>query len=208
MPQADCPVTPAVESDYLRMMATGERPVEVTTSMAAPDDRFTLHPGDHREVRIDRPHVIEGDGPLLVMQYVAGQMATGIPHPLPGGDPASIVVPPVDQFRSEYVFLVPPSYAFDFAVVAVPAVVRGSFDGEPIGEVCLRRMDSPAAWDVFECSLSAPILAAEPPHLVPGAQSDGTHRIAADAPVGLIVYGFDRYVSYAYAGGYDLALLW
>ena len=30
----------------------------------------------------------------------------------------------------------------------------------------------------------------------------------ADKPVGLIVYGFDRFVSYAYAGGLDLKLLY
>jgi len=30
------------------------------------------------------------------------------------------------------------------------------------------------------------------------------HHVQADEPVGVVVYGFDSYVSYAYAGGTDL----
>ena len=37
-----------------------------------------------------------------------------------------------------------------------------------------------------------------------GEQDDGVHTIVADNEVGIIVYGFDRFVSYAYAGGLDL----
>ena len=39
----------------------------------------------------------------------------------------------------------------------------------------------------------------------PGVQRDGVHRIVADKPVGVLVYGFDSFVSYAYAGGLNLA---
>jgi hypothetical protein len=35
-------------------------------------------------------------------------------------------------------------------------------------------------------------------------QHDGVHRINASQPVGVIVWGFDSYVSYAYAAGTDL----
>jgi hypothetical protein len=41
-------------------------------------------------------------------------------------------------------------------------------------------------------------------NLKPGMQNDGVHRIEADLPVGVIVSGFDSFVSYAYAGGTDL----
>ena len=37
-----------------------------------------------------------------------------------------------------------------------------------------------------------------------GMQDDGVHRLEANAPVGLVVYGFDAFVSYAYAGGLNL----
>ena len=38
----------------------------------------------------------------------------------------------------------------------------------------------------------------------PGKQSDGVHRLQADRPIGVVVYGFDSFVSYAYAGGTEL----
>jgi hypothetical protein len=33
------------------------------------------------------------------------------------------------------------------------------------------------------------------------------HRVRADVPVGVVVSGFDAFVSYAYAAGMDLELL-
>ena len=36
------------------------------------------------------------------------------------------------------------------------------------------------------------------------AIEDGTHRLTSTEPVGVIVYGYDSYVSYGYAGGLDL----
>ena len=36
---------------------------------------------------------------------------------------------------------------------------------------------------------------------------DGVHRIYADAPIGIVVYGYDQYVSYGYAGGLNLTEL-
>ena len=33
---------------------------------------------------------------------------------------------------------------------------------------------------------------------------DGEHRIEANKPIGVGVYGFDQYVSYGYPGGLDL----
>jgi hypothetical protein len=35
-------------------------------------------------------------------------------------------------------------------------------------------------------------------------QNDGVHRLEATRPVGLLVDGFDSFVSYAYAGGTEL----
>jgi hypothetical protein len=46
-----------------------------------------------------------------------------------------------------------------------------------------------------------------PENLLAGEQNDGVHRLTADQPVGLVVYGFDAYVSYGYPGGTDLALI-
>ena len=40
-----------------------------------------------------------------------------------------------------------------------------------------------------------------------GVQGDGVHRVRSDRPVGVVVSGFDVYVSYAYAAGMNLEVL-
>ena len=67
--------------------------------------------------------------------------------------------------------------------------------------------DSAFGFRVFRCQLSFPIIdpsfdAATP--LQPGLQSDGVHRLQSDQPIGVIVDGFDRNVSYGYAAGTEL----
>ena len=37
--------------------------------------------------------------------------------------------------------------------------------------------------------------------------TSGTHTITSSEPAGVIVYGYDQYVSYGYTGGLDLATL-
>jgi hypothetical protein len=63
---------------------------------------------------------------------------------------------------------------------------------------------------VYSCQLSFPTIdmtKARPDNLSPGAQNDGVHRILANQPVGVIVDGFDYFVSYAYAAGTDLSFI-
>ena len=61
---------------------------------------------------------------------------------------------------------------------------------------------------IYRCQLSFPEVTAPPGiQILPGKQDDGVHTILATEPVGLIVYGFDRFVSYAYAGGLNLQVL-
>jgi hypothetical protein len=55
----------------------------------------------------------------------------------------------------------------------------------------------------YRCPLSYPIIQDGKP-LAPGRQNDGVHRVQSDLPVGVIVYGFDAFVSYAYPGGTQL----
>jgi len=110
----------------------------------------------------------------------------GLCQPL--SDPDLILVPPVEQFRSDYVFLTPDDYEHDYLNVVAPEGTSITFDGrdvtglEPIGT-----LDGiPYAGTTVE---------------IP---SDGTHVVTASQPVGLVVYGYDRYVSYGYPAGLDL----
>jgi hypothetical protein len=64
---------------------------------------------------------------------------------------------------------------------------------------------------VITCALSAPVWDPELRRVVPGAQNDVPHRVSVRGGgprgIGIIVYGFDQYVSYGYAGGTDLRLI-
>jgi len=87
-------------------------------------------------------------------------------------------------------------------------------------KLCCKRSDvgtvrSPGAtsdttYVAYKCQLSFPNVLPDknpPENLMPGEQNDGVHYLVSDHKIGLVVYGFDAYVSYGYPGGTDLALI-
>ena len=121
-------------------------------------------------------------------------------------------MPPIGQYRREYVFLTPDRYAFDFVVIVAPAAAEVRLDGEelrargcsvgPADGVLRGPGGAPPTRVIYRCQLSFPEV--ERDVVRPGMQDDGVHRLVSNAPVGLVVYGFDAFVSYAYAGGLNL----
>lgn len=155
------------------------------------------------------------DKRVSVGQFVSSQQVVGIPNNLPGGDPAFIMPPPTEQFRKSYVFLTPDLYAFDSMVVIAPRDATIEYDGGSMPDSCIvegadGRDPSEADFLVYKCQLSFPILeepagGVGPWTVIPGDQSsDGVHTLRASEPVGLLLYGFDAFVSYGLAGGTDL----
>jgi hypothetical protein len=154
------------------------------------------------------------DKRVSVGQVVASQQVVGIPNNLPGGDPAFILVPPTEQFRKSYVFLTPDLYAFDFMVIIAPRGATMEFDGGPLSDSCLVEGadgSDPSLADFlsYKCQLSFPELLAPVGgvgawEVLPGDQNDGVHTLRSSEPVGLLLYGFDSFVSYGLAGGTDL----
>jgi len=190
---------------------------------AGPTVEFELDIGQFRDIRALADFTIRGDGPLIVGQLMGSQQTTGIPFTLPGGDPALIMVPPVEQWRSEYVFLTPNRYAFDFVQIVARPSATVYLDDTPVADFadCTRsrsdgcietpRHECPApVYVTYRCQLSFPRIdaSANPPTVAMGRQGDGVHVVRAEAPPGMppetvmvLVSGFDRYVSYSYAGG-------
>jgi hypothetical protein len=201
------------EPDWIRVLNIDEQPVVVETSLPAPRDRITLAPGAWETLEIDRDLALRSDGTISVLQFVSGQSLTGIPESLPGGDPASLVVAPVEQMRQRYVFLTPDRFAFDFVTVVAEVGTVIVLDGKTPEELGCTVSAIPAGglalaaeYLALRCQLSYPEVALDGT-LEPGLQGDGVHRIDADAPVGVSVYGFDRFISYAYPAGLDLDIL-
>ncbi len=219
-------VTPAAtEPEWYRVLAVQDE-TRVTTTLPN-HSSFTLSARQSVIIESDVSFTLRASRPVAVGQFVGSQWTTGMTgSDPPGGDPAFILVPPVEQWRRGYVFLTPDRYAFDFAMIMVARsqVSQVSFDGEPLATRagCSReradglRLDDPSQPDhyVVTCALSRPIVLNGPPrpdNVLEGEQQDGVHevRLEGGGPggIGLVVYGFDSYVSYGYPGGTDLRAL-
>ena len=229
LPGAPLGVAEMNEPEWIRLASTREVRTHVRTTLKAPDDDFYIEPRDVVTLRADEDFVILADQPIHVLEALASQGVTGIPKQYPGGDPDIIVVPPVDQFRKDYIFLTPDKYAFDFVTIVAPMGATIQLDGEPLPDTCESTKDADAlhspddvgeSWIVHRCQLSFPEVTngtspagvtsgSSPtmPRTLPGIQRDGAHTIVSDKEISIVVYGFDSFVSYAYVGGLNLTQL-
>ena len=99
-------------------------------------------------------------------------------------------------------------------MVVAPEGTQMTFDQAPMPASCeIKRAECPGHPDattnmmVWRCQLSFPrIIDGLPPpdNIDPNDQNDGYHILEANEQVALIVYGFDKHVSYAYMGGTDV----
>jgi IgGFc binding protein len=149
---------------------------------------------------------------------MASQRATSVPRAgFPGGDPSLEMIPPLEQARTDYVFLTPDKYAFDFVSIVAPFGAVVVLDSQTVSEeTCLlapadgltaeQRGTPNPPYVVYTCQLSFPTIndGVDPPIIDPGDQNDGVHRVSSNAPVFVSVVGWDAFVSYAYAAGSDL----
>ncbi|MBL6974865.1 MAG: IgGFc-binding protein [Deltaproteobacteria bacterium] len=99
------------------------------------------------------------------------------------GDPAFIISVPVQQFREEYVFLVPNKYASNYLNIIAEWGASVTLDGDPIQA------------GQFTSLPSQQYVSARMPLV------EGSHVLSSDKKAGIVVYGWDWYVSYGYPGG-------
>jgi hypothetical protein len=105
------------------------------------------------------------------------------------GDPSQMMGVPVEQFRKEYVFLVPIKYRNSYVSIVAPAGAMVLLDGVMLGTNVFQTLPS-GQWMVTRLPLLA-----------------GSHTVTVDKPAGIDVYGWDFYVSYAYPGGMNVETL-
>jgi len=217
---AGAPVGLAEESDTFRIIATTDAGAHLTTSVAGLAPRDLATRGDFVDMESSISFSLKSDQPVMLMSVSASQQAAGVPSALPGGDPSMLIIPPVEQFRSTYVFLTPDKYAFDFVRIIAPESAAIVFDGLSLDDVqrCVSvaagtiqlPLSAPEPYMVHTCELGAPIIDASrpaPDDLLPGVQNDGVHIIESNRKIGVLVDGFDRFVSYAYAAGTELSFI-
>lgn len=228
--EAGGPISIVNEPEFFRVVAVSdEGPTTVMTTLPPPYNSFVLdHRGSYRDVTVFGPNfghhydfMITTDRPVILGDVQPSQDASYVRRGFPGGDPSIIIVPPIEQYRTSYIFLTPDKYSFDFIVVISPSGATILLDDNPIdsaqctvspadGLTADERGRLAADYVVYRCQLSFPIIhpdVAAPDNVLPGNQNDGVHRVASDMPVMVLAYGFDNYVSYGYAAGTQLEVL-
>lgn len=215
----------ADQNEYFRVIATTDAGANVSTSLTGQFQSFRLpNLGSFVTIPSDHHFTLTSDDAVMLSSVSPSQQDANVPTGLPGGDPSLTIVPPIEQFRSSYVFLTPDKYNFDFIRIIAPREAMVVLDGRAVTQIdgcvpadadgitdmALRTVVGPSPFVVYSCQLSFPII--DPNKLAPfnisaGIQNDGVHSVDATAKVGVIVDGFDSYVSYAYAAGTELEVI-
>ena len=97
----------------------------------------------------------------------------------------------VEQYRTDYIFLAPDDFAFNWADVMVPTGATVTLDGAPLGGTA--EVVTPD-WSVMRVPLM-------------GGTTMGAHKLTSSKPVGLQVMGYGHATSYYYPGGLNLTVI-
>ena len=105
------------------------------------------------------------------------------------GDPDFLIGVPVEQYRADYVFLVPIKYSKNYVNIVAEPSAQVTLDGNVIAPSKFKPVGS-GAWTAARLVVS-----------------EGSHTLTSDRKVGVTVYGWDLYVSYSYPGGMNIETL-
>lgn len=197
------------EWDYVRILGSVDATLltfspETPVQIAAPSGwrSFTVNPvkttinaGEYSEFYFKGTLTVKADKPIMVAQYLTGadmlSAACQTNHTENCvGDPAMMIVPPAEQFRKEYGFLTPGSYASNFATIVMTTGEAPILNGKAVTGI-------------------AEITGTEYSYAIVDLGNEfKSHSLqCSENPCGLFVYGWEQDVSYAYPGGLNLEKL-
>lgn len=169
--------------------------------------------------------------PVLVGHFMASQDAPdpgAQPDDAGTGDPAFLLAIPSAQWRTEYVFLTPDKYRFNYVSVAAPIHRVCNATTAKKGQTCTADSDCGEGAATNSCAddtqvtfdgqlippdqffnisknyKGARFAVDAGPHTIRGLPGLGADGKPAESRVAVDVYGFDQYVSYGYPAGLDL----
>lgn len=182
------------EPDIYRVLADKNGTV-VTTNLPAPNDRFTLESNQWREFYPQESFILEATEAVSIEQIQVSQAWVGDWKPGHGGDPSMSLMAPYEQYRDDYIFLVPDTFTANYVVIAMPLGTAVELDAVDINADEFMRTcvyEEVGAIDgTTYLAVTCPVTA-------------GTHRVHGTLPVGIMVYGYYSVGSYAYVGGSNL----
>jgi hypothetical protein len=98
------------------------------------------------------------------------------------GDPAFVLTVATDRYLKNYIFLVPDKYKENYVNVVAPSTAVVTLDNVPIA--ASKFVGVGPNWKVARLPIGP-----------------GKHSLVGAQPIAVVVYGYDKYVSYAYPGG-------
>jgi hypothetical protein len=145
-----------------------------------------LNAGEYVELEFSEDFSVSGNKAIMVGQFLLGQEYEGMDSApsFAKGDPSMSLGIPIEQWRSDYVFLTPATYTDNFANVITREGQVAQLDGR------LVRGFSPIEGTRMQIA-RVPVDA-------------GQHRLTSTGSVGLVLYGYAPFTSYMLPGGLDL----
>lgn len=187
--------TPHGEHQWVRIMGLYDNTIVAFDPPVSGYNGVTLNTGDVVDLSdVATSFAMVANGRIAVNQYMLGEYDTisdgGTPMP-DLGDPSQSTAISLQQYRSTYTFLAPPTYAENWIDVIAPTGANVSLDGTAITASQYVQVGS-QPYGVASIQLSG---------------ATGGHSISGDQPFGLVVYGYGSRTSYMYPGGLDLRIV-
>jgi len=171
--------TTQIEPDHWRIQAF-DPGVVVTTNPPQVDavNRTIAQKGGWFEIATNQSFEIIATGRIQVGQYLVSQAHTQAFT----GDPSLVVIVAEERFRKDYAFMTPEGYSRLAVSIVKPAGVAVTIDGQPATGPFNALGGS--GWEYGYAELTP-----------------GVHTASAASPFGLVVYGYNNAVSFAYIAG-------
>ncbi|MBK8994545.1 MAG: IgGFc-binding protein [Myxococcales bacterium] len=170
------------EPDVIRFVGVAET-ANVKTTLPAPYNQFTIQPGEVVTTWAQSDFTVSADKPVVVGQILVSNQLVDGPYI---GDPSLTVFPPVEQYRTEYVFLTPGSWSQNWVVITTEVTAKTIIDGSATDN-CTKEASGildGVPYESRRCKLT-----------------EGVHYLTGDKPFGIVAYGYGAAGSYAFAGG-------
>jgi hypothetical protein len=206
---ASCPngttvtITPQISGLRTRLVTPCSTSNGVTTCTLPPLQAGQTAPW--LEFNLGSAFTLVATQPVQLAQYFTSESASGLDSTgastATEGDPSLVLAPPVEQWRANYRVLAPNTYAHNYLNLTAEG------DGSGCPTCSGVQVDGASVPSGEWANIPGTTRYAAVHALCGGTSCVPSHTISAPAPVGVVVYGYDSYVSYGYPGGMNLATL-